>query len=250
MTSAAAIGHNGPPSDEEILSEKLNATYAGEIQKIEDLSATHVADVVDDETAAKAADFLSSVKAARKAIELAHKVEKDGFLKLGKVVDGFKNRHVARLEKIAERPAAMQEKFLLVKAQKERERLRQIAEAEREKAEALAAQAQAHAVEGIHDTAHDLMDAAIETDEKALRIDNYATTSKASKLARTISETGAVSGLRTTWAGEIESIGAVDLNALRHYLKEDHIQQAVNAFVRDGGRALAGVRIYQKSTLR
>ena len=44
-------GHNKPPSDEEILAEKLKTNYAAEIQKIEDLGKIEVADVVDDETA-------------------------------------------------------------------------------------------------------------------------------------------------------------------------------------------------------
>ncbi len=243
-------GHNKPPSDEEILAEKLKTNYAAEIQKIEDLGKIEVADVVDDETAGKAADFLASVKSAKKAIEAAHKAEKDGFTKLGKIVDGFKNGNLAKLDKISARVVQMQQEFLEAKAAKERERLRLAAEAERAKADQLALEAEAHAAEGIHDTAQDLMDVAVMRDEKALRLDNYASSAKDSKLARTISESGATSGLRTSWAGDIEDIGAVDLQALRPYFKDEHIQIAVNAFVRDGGRVLAGVKIHQKSTLR
>lgn len=242
--------HNNPPSDEEILAQKLNENYADELKKIEDLASRDLPEEVTDETTGKYADFLESTKAARKAIEAAHKKEKDSFLKLGKIVDGFKNRNLDRLSKISDRPSKKQFEYLEKKAAAERERLREIAERERQKAEALAAEAEAHAKEGIHDTASELMDAAYQKDAGAIRLDKYATTSKDSKLARVISDNGAVSGLRTAWAGDIEDIGAVDMEALRHYFKDEHIQLAVNAFVKDGGRKLAGVKIHQKSTLR
>jgi len=165
-------------------------------------------------------------------------------------VDAFKNRNIDKLSDIAKDAESKQLAYLNAKAQAERERLRKIAEEERMKAEALALQAEAHANKGIEDTAQELMNAAVDLDMKSDRIDQYANQTKDSKLARTISESGAVSGLRTAWAGDILDIGAIDLEKLRQYFKEDHIQLAVNAFVKDGGRELAGVKIHQKSTLR
>jgi hypothetical protein len=250
MSNLATIGHNNPPSDEELLKTKLSTTYAAELKKVDELEAFKAPEIVDDSTTGSIADFLEKVKSLKKAIEAAHKKEKDSFLKLGKIVDGFKNGNINRLDTLSKDAADKQFKYLEAKAQAERERIRLAAELERKKAEELAEQAEAHAKEGIQDTANELMDAAIQLDEKSDRLDAYASTTKDSKFAKTISSSGAVSGLRTAWAGDIENIGAVDLEKIRNYLKEDHIQLAVNAFVKDGGRELAGVKIHQKSTLR
>lgn len=252
MIPAPQIGHNMPPSDEEILNDKLKNTYAKQILTVEELSVRVLPDVVDDETSAAVTDYLAEVKAAKKAIDLAHSTEKSVFLVLGKIVDGFKNRNITKLEKAAQGPKASQESYLLKKAQEAREAERRKAEEDRRKAAELAEQAEAHAAEGIEETAAELAELAIVTDEKALRKAEYAATAKASALAKTTTESGNTSGLRTVWVGEPEngSYSGVDLAALRRFIKDEHIQMAINAFVRDGGRSLGGVTIYQKSTLR
>ena len=250
MTNLATIGHNNPPSDEEILKEKLKENYSELLAKIDTLSTYKAPETVDAESTKDIADFLDRVKGLKKSVEAAHKKEKDSFLKLGKIVDAFKNTNVSRLDEISREAERKQFAYLQAKADAERERIRLAAEAERLKAEALAEQALAHEREGIADTAGEIMQAAIEHDKLSNRIDNYLDAAKDSKFAKTISASGAVSGLRTAWAGDIIDLHVIDLQKLRPYLKEEHIQMAINAFVKDGGRELSGVKIYQKSTLR
>ena len=244
------LGHNNPPTEEEILQDKLNTSYVAEIEKIVELEKFLVPEIITDENAPSLADFLARGKSATKDIEAAHRKEKDGFLKLGRVVDAFKNGNLARISNATKKAEDAQFKFLTAKAEAERERLRLAKEKEEREAQELAEQARLHEAEGILDTAEELMDLAIEQEEKANRIGAYADKTKDSKLARVVSYTGAVSGLRTAWAGDIEDIGAVDLEKLRHYFKEEHIQTAINAFIKDGGRELIGVKIHEKSTLR
>jgi hypothetical protein len=251
MQNIAHIGHNNPPSDEEILIAKLNENYAREIEDINRLSERELPDSVsDDVSSGKVADFLAAARSAEKAIEAIHKKEKDSFLKLGKVVDGFKNKHVAWIDSLIAPAKAKQLAYLEMKAEAERERIRKAAEIERQRAERLAEEARIHEQEGIADTAEELMESAIFRDNTAARMEDFANNAKDSKLARTVSQMGSISGMRTVWAGDIENIGAIDLEALRQYIKEDHIQMAINAFVKEGGRKLSGVKIYQKSTLR
>lgn len=245
----ATIGHNNPPSDEQLLIERLDKTYADKIALIDQLEAKEIPDTVSDERqAGDITDFIKHAKAARKGIEDAHKREKEGFLSLGRVVDGFKNRHAARVKVIEDRALAKLDSYLARKEEERREQLRQAAERERQEAAALAAQAEAHAAEEIHETAEELFDLAIDSEFKAERIEHYADTAKASDMAKARGAYGGVASRRTSWVGEIENVALVELEKLRPHFAVSEIQKAINAYVRNGGRDLAGVKIEQRST--
>ena len=67
----------------------------------------------------------------------------------------------------------------------------------------------------------------------------------AADLVRTHTGMGVVATLKTSWAFEITDRTKIDLESLRPYLPLDAIEKAVRAYVRAGGRELAGCRIFQ-----
>jgi hypothetical protein len=67
----------------------------------------------------------------------------------------------------------------------------------------------------------------------------------AADLSRQRGDYGSVASLRTTWVFEYDNIGDVDLEALRPYLKQEHVEQAIRAAVKLGIRTIGGVRIFQ-----
>lgn len=231
--------HNLPPTDAEILADKLRENSRDDLKRMEEYLAAPVPESIEDEASnAKAVEFIDRVKSLKKTFDNTHKKEKTPYLEMGRVVDGFFKDRIKTLDDLIAKINAPRTVFLNKKAEDERERIRLAAEKARLEAEALAAQAAAHETADIKDTANELIDHAIQSEEMAQHLQIYADTSKASKL---------VGGLVVRWVGEIENIGAIDLNALRAYFLEDHIQTAINKYVRDGGRSLSGVKIHQKS---
>jgi hypothetical protein len=231
--------HNLPPTDAEILSEKLTENSRKDLIEMDALLARPAPEVINDEVENKALElFVDRIKSLKKTFDVAHKREKAPYLEMGRVVDGFFKDRIAALDDHISKMNAPRTVFLNAKAEAERKRIFEAAERARQEAEALAAQSLAHEQADIKDTAAELIDMAVATEAKADRLNAYAAESKASKLA---------GGLVVRWTGEIQDMGAVDLEKLRPYLSDEAIQTAVNKYVRDGGRDLAGVKIYQKS---
>lgn len=249
MVNVAAMGHNLPPTDAEILADKLLENSVKDIQEMNNLLSQSIPEVKTDDEAKKAADFIDRLKSLKKKFEGTHKAEKAPYLEMGRVVDGFFKGKIEDIESFQKKYSVPVNQFLTEKAEAERKLLFERQEKARLQAEALAEQARIHEAENIKDTAADLMDAAIEAENKADAINKYATEIKSAGLAKIRTESGVVLSQRTKWVGEIEDIGGVDLLKLRQFFKEEDIQKAINAYVRDGGRELSGVKIYQKSEI-
>ncbi|MEH6474445.1 MAG: hypothetical protein V7727_02095 [Sneathiella sp.] len=60
---------------------------------------------------------------------------------------------------------------------------------------------------------------------------------------------GATASTKKEWTGEVENVLELDLNSLRMLIPADALERAVKAFVKAGGRKLAGARIFEKSKL-
>ena len=250
MTNLATIGHNLPPTDEEILKEKLQERSQKDLALMGDILKSPIPEkIASDEDAKKAADFIEKIKTLEKSFEKAHKEEKDPYWNMGKVVDGFFKTRIKDLEDFRKKYSKPVNDFLTAKAEAEREAIRQREEKARQLAEQLAAEALAHEQGQVKDTANELMEAAVMAEAKADMLGDYASQTNNASLAKIRTESGVVLSQRTKWVGEIEDIGAIDLNILRHYFKEDSIQLAINAFVKDGHRDLPGVKIYQKASI-
>lgn len=238
------IGHNKPPSEMQILQERL-ADYKDEQAEYDRLASREVpASVGDENQAGKLTDYIKSVKVFQKRIEGVHKKEKSIYLECGRVVDGWKNTYEANLTAILRKAEQPLNAFLQKKAEEERKRQLEIAAKAREEAEKLAKEAEAHAKEGIEDTANDLMNAALQSEEKANLIQDSALSVKGAARG-----TASSASQKMVWTAEIESIAALDLEALRKYFTEDSIQKALNAAMRDGARDIRGAKIYQKTQI-
>lgn len=59
---------------------------------------------------------------------------------------------------------------------------------------------------------------------------------------------GGLATLSTRWVGEVADRDDLDLEALRPHLKISHLDAAIAAFIKDGGRDLQGADIFTKTT--
>lgn len=240
-----AIGHNNPPSEIEILKERLNS-YQDEIGQFKRLSEFEPPqEIASDEEAGKITEYIKNCKSLNSRFADIHKKEKAPFWDAGKAADAWKNDYETRIVALVNKASAPIIAWNKKKEEAERQRQLEIARKAREEAERLAEQAAAHEAENIKDTAQELLGAAIQADTKAEMIENNALAVK----ARSRSDNGAVSSVSKVWTGELESLAALDLDALRQYFSADAIDKAIKAAIRDGKRDIRGVKIYQADKL-
>src|SRR4051812_39027847 len=89
---AVGIGHNLPPSDVEVLREKLAEKNADLLNRQEELvsAANRAPDSCDNEDAAKKfTDTIKMMTACKKSLEGRRIEEKEPYLTLERSVDGF-----------------------------------------------------------------------------------------------------------------------------------------------------------------
>lgn len=243
----AVQGHNNPPSDIEILAERLTAQ-----EKLlrADMKFVEAPKEISDELhAGQITDALKNVRNFVSRVSEIHESIKKPYLECGRTVDSWKKRMEGELDVVKSSYASPLTTFLEKKAKEERARQIEAARVERERAEALAAEAAAHEAAGITDTASELLDAAISGEIMAERMEDKVHTAPPSQLAKARSMYGATASQKLVWVGEIENISALDLNQLRSHFTTEAIQKAINCFIRDGGRKLDGVKIEQKAQL-
>lgn len=244
----AQIGHNQPPSDIEIVAQRLMDQEASLRQGMKFQAAPDV--ICDEQEAGRIAEAMKTVANFIRKVSDIHKATKEPYLECGRACDGWKKRMEGELEIVKSNYAKPMNEYLEKKASEERARQIEAARMERERAERLAAEAAVCEAAGVVDTAQELMDSAIDTEIMAERMEEKVYAAPPSQLAKARSAYGtATASQKLVWVGEIVNISAVDLNQLRSHFTMDAIQKAVNAFVRDGGRKLDGVSIEKKSQL-
>ena len=135
----------------------------------------------------------------------------------------------------------------------ERRRREERERAEREEAERLRREAEERkrSAETEHDTlaAAEMEREADAAEERAERAGRAATAS-AADLSRSETDAGTVASLRTEWKCTAWRRLDLNLEKLRPYLGDAHIETAIRAFIRDGGRALEGATIEEVSRAR
>lgn len=238
---------NNPPSESEILAEKLKIREAELRQMFSSGKAPLV--IADEIEAGNITARIKSIKALISKVGDAHKEIKGPYLECSRIVDAWKNKLEIEFQEIVNSYAKPLTAYLKAREKAERERQLEEARIAREEAERLVLEAAAHEKEGLKETADELINAAAGAEIMADNILTHAHTATPSQLARARSTTGAMASQRLVWVGEITNIAALDLNALRSHFTIEAIQTAVNKFVREGGRELAGVKIEQKSQL-
>ena len=234
------IGDNQPnPFDGEAIRARLTDEHQNIVARVDELeaSAKRMPDEVKDEAmASKFTDTGGFVMACRKAAAAARKAEKDPYWEGGKTVDAFFNTLIARLDVLKGQVQRPLTAYQLKKEAVERRCREAEAKAAEEEAARLAEEAK-----GDED-----LDVAVIAEEVANKAAKEAT-APAADLSRSRGEYGTQSSLRKRWTHRITHKGSIPLDQLREHFTDDSIDKAIRAFVRSGGRELAGVKIFQEA---
>lgn len=253
-TAIADRSHNMPPSDAEILSERLNGKYSDTLKRRDELLASAArapAEVADEGAAGKFADLVKLLSACTKNAEAERVAEKEPHLAAGRSVDGFfrgiTDPLAAAKKTLEQRLTVFQRK----KAEAERRRREEEEQRQREEAAKLAREAAARA-DAL--TNEEDLTAAIAAEEAAKQAQADAAkaqreaAAKPAELSRSRSDIGSVASLKTFWDFEDLNRDAVDLEALRQHLPLAAIETAIRSFVKAGGRELRGARIFENTS--
>ena len=248
LQDAAPLGHNNPPSDMEILQERMIESSGPLMEKIEvtlDAAREMPRVINDDELAGAFADRIKEITGLIKTLESTRVAEKEPYLALTRAVDGHFKVPSSKLETakkwLNEPLTAYQQR----KATEERIRRENEAAALRKKADDDAAAAAE--LEKSNPVAAGIgMAQAVVTEQQAQHVQQSVTV-KASELTNSRGNSGALASLRTRVVGEVVSRQMLDLNALRPYFTEDSLQKALNAAISAGVREVAGARIFEKT---
>ena len=247
--ASSHIGHNNPPSDLDIVKARLDEKERPIRAALAAITEKPVPETIEDEaTAGQITDRIKSLKNVQSGVDADHKEVKKPYLDCGREVDAWKNGMSAEITSHVAQATKPLNAFLNKKAEEERARLAAIAAAEREKAEKLAREAEALNNANITDVANEVLDAAVQSDVTAARIEKNVAFARNGNLAKARSFGGAVASQKTAWVGRITSMAAIDLEALRPHLTEDAVQKALNAFVKAGGRKIGGAEIKEEIT--
>ncbi len=253
QTAIADIGHNQPPSESDILHNRLEEENRDIVMRRDELLAAVdriPTEISDGDMAGKVAGFVKQISACTKAAETKRVAEKEPFLALERSVDGFFKSVTVPLGKakkdITHRVKLFQDKQVV------EERRRREAEARRQREEAERLAREAAEREAAAQTDEEL-DAAISADELARQAAADAesarrkSAAKAADMSKIRDDHGAVSSLRTFWDFADLDRNTIDLEVLRLHLSEGAMEKAVRAYIKSGGRELSGVRIFENT---
>lgn len=243
------IGHNNPPTDAEILKTTLADKHSKLFSRANDLisAADRIpATIADADTAGKISDYIKQLTGSKKNLEAERVNEKEPYLTLGRVVDGYFKQTTDALDGAAMKAKRPLDSWLKLKAEEERRARVEEARLLREKQEQEERDAKMLQDAKLKPEADKMLDQAIITEQVAIKAE-AAVQAKPAELAHSRGTSGALASLRTRWVGELVDVGAIDLEKLRHHLNPDALQKAINSYVSAGGRELSGVNIYEKS---
>lgn len=248
VATKPSIGHNiGTVPSPEVIAEFLAESYQGDVQRANDLAQAflRVPDKIEDEeTNKRAADFAKKIAAHMKVLEGGHGTEKRPYLDGGRAVDGFFKGMIDTLKQCKTTVESRQTQFARTKADAERRRREEEARLAREQAEREAQEALERASAMPTKEANAALDSAIAAQDHAETLADAAQ-ANAADLSRTRTDNGVVSSLKTQWKGELTDRNTLDLDKLRPYLPLDALDKAISAYVRAGGRELAGANIFE-----
>lgn len=252
MTTPQAGHNSGNVPSPEVIQEVL-AEQQAEILNRADTLVAALANVpekiADQDTSGKAAEFVRQIAACAKRADTARTDAKAPYLEGGRAVDAFFKPVTAKLEDAKKtvngRLTAYlreQERIAREKAEAEERAAREAEERARKEAEEAAAAAQ---------TEEDLaeVERKRQAAEAAADVSRNAAAEAATASAGPVrGDYGGSSSLRKAWKGQIIDLNAIPLDRLRHHLPADAIEKAIRSFIKDGGRELPGVRIFEEST--
>lgn len=244
----AGMGDNNPPSDMEILQERItenNRKLLDQVDALLEEVAGMPKTVSNDDEAGLVTDKIKEITGLTKSLESTRVAEKEPYLALTRAVDGFFKVPSAKLDTAKKDITAPLNAYLQAKATAERIRREEEAAALRKKADDDAAAAAA--LEKTNPvTASIEMAQAVVTEQQAQHV-QQSVSARPSELASSRGTSGGLAGLRTRMVGEVIDRKELDLNALRPYFTEDSLQKALNAAISAGVREVRGARIFPKT---
>lgn len=256
------VGHNRPDYVIELAS-RLPVDYGDRFQDRIDAIHKRMRTMPDRiETKADhdtAVDIVADLRSLHKDIEGTRVDEKDPFLRAERAVDGFFEPLKKTVTSMQTSVTGQVHAYLNRIAAEERARREAVAAEERRRAEELRRQEderrqkaedarRAQARQRHQEVADALSKEADQADNMAQAMETEIEATKPADLARTRSNQGTLSTLKSEWVFAIEDLEAVPLDKLRPYLHREAIEKAIRAFVRVGGRELPGVRIYETTS--
>lgn len=244
----AGLGDNNPPSDMEILQERITENNAELMEKVDILlaeSRTMPRVIETDEMAGEFADKIKQITGLTKSLESTRVAEKEPYLALTRAVDGFFKVPSGKLD--AAKKWLNEPLTVYQQAQAAAERVRRENEAAELRRQADEKAAEAAALEKSNPVAAGIgMAQAVVTEQQSQHV-QQSITAKASELTNSRGTSGALASLRTRTVGEVIDRKDLDLNALRPYFTEDSLQKALNAAISAGVREVRGARIFEKT---
>ena len=249
IEAVAKMGDNLPPNDAELLPQTLSEQYAlmlGGAQRLVEAADRLPETIADEETAGKMADYIKKVSNSRKNLEGTRVAEKEPYLTLGRVVDGFFKKVTDELDGAKNKAQKRLDAWMKLKMEAERRRRIEEAAALQRQAEAEAAAAKALEDAKMAPQADKMLAQAQVTEAAAIKVEE-SVNERPAHMAQSRGDSGATASLRTRWIGEIDSVSALDLEKLRPFLNPESLQKAINLFVAAGGRELKGAVIYERS---
>lgn len=254
MNTTPGLGHNfgqvPTPSD---IAAYLAETHADLARRQEEILAgldRMPETICDDDTNAKATDFVKAMQQFVKASEAKRVDFKQPYLDGGKAVDGFFAKLVGPVAAAKKTVEGRMTVFGRAKAEAERKAREEAARRAAEEAERQRREAEA-AAQAIQDAAS--LDSAIGAEKAAetaagdAAAAQRAAAAKAADLSRTRGDLGGVSSLRTFWDFRDLDRATIDLEVLRDHLPIDGIEKAVRSFIQAGGREIRGAHIFENS---
>lgn len=251
------IGHNSQnlvPVGEE-LAELLDLSHTPLIERRDQLveAESRMPPVTDDETAAKASDYIDLLNALIAKAKEAHKEAKAPYFDSGKVVDEFFFRGitdpVGEVLKRAKQTVAL---YLVGKAAKERaarEEAERVAQAEATRLAREAAEA-AQKLETEADLQQAIEAETAATEAQVIAVEaTQAAGAKTSAMASVKGTVGRAKSLKTFWDFRNIDRQTIDLNALRPYLPVEGLEKAIRAYIAAGGRKIDGADIFENTRL-
>lgn len=240
----AAIGHNNPPSDKEIIAQAMLLAHGELLKTAATLANEEPVDVTDDITAGKAADLIKEISSTFSKVEKTREAEKSPYFKKGQAIDEFFKEYKDFLTIAKAAALKPLDAYQIKKAEDERKRLKEQEEALLKEATEKERLAKLQEDVGLTEAAEKTTNQVSDLQVRAVEVAEAAQ-AKPAELTRVSGFTSSTS-LSSSWVGEIEDVKSVDLELLRPYLGLDALQKAVNALVKSGVRECKGVKIYQK----
>lgn len=260
--------HNNPPSDLELLVQRLAESNKELLDRRDALVAAiaRIPEVCEDEeTSQKLTTYGVQLKSCNDALEAQRKLAKAPYDDQANAVQGFFRNKMQDLELGVVKLKALIKGYNNKKdekARKEEEEKRQAeleaARKQREEADRLAQEAAMLDRAGLTESAEKTLQQAANVESQAIKIEQAAPVPVAPQSGMIRGSMGGTSSRSFKWKAEVTNMTEVDYEMLRPYMDPDAVLKATNAYMKiavkqlkDGEepKQIKGTRIFRDSNI-